>query len=152
MYLLNWDLLDAPLHSRNMTFPKSNVKYKHNLPCKVRASSSRHLNAGESRSDLVLCLRQYEAWGGEDTLPSGGNVSEGKPAPIWSLQAEALLARVRQEENASALEGTGCWGVECGQPSPTGTSGVPQNRISLLSVLCGILRRSAPAAGIVAES
>lgn len=152
MYLLNRDLLDAPTHSRNTTFPKSNVKYKHNLPCKLRASSGRHPNARERRSDVVLHLRHHGAWGGEDTLPSGGNVSKGKSTLIWPLQAEAPLAHVRQEENALALEGIGCWEVKCSQPSPTGTSGVLQNRISLLSMLYCVLRRSGPTAGIVAKS
>lgn len=98
MCLLSRDLLDAPVHSRNTAFPKSNIKYKHNLPCKVRVSSSRHLSAREGRSDVVLHLRHRGIQEGEDTFPPEGNVSKGKSVPIWLLQAEALLACGEQQE------------------------------------------------------
>lgn len=142
MYPLSGVLLDAPLHSRNTTFPKPNVKYKQNLPRMVRVRSARHPNPEKSRRDAVLHLRHHGAWGGEDTLPSRGNVSEGKSAPVWALQAEALLAHVRQEEITSALEDTGCWEVKCTQPSSTDTSVILQNQISLLLVLYCLLWRS----------
>lgn len=152
MCFLNRDILDVPTHSRNTTFPKLSVKYKHNLSLKVRVSSSRHPNAREGHSGVVLHRRRCGSWGGDDTFPSGGSVSKGKSAPIWLLQGEALLACVRQEQNTLTLEGIGYWEVKCGQPSPTGTSGVLQSKISLLSVLCCILWRSGPAASVVAKS
>lgn len=152
MYPLKRDLPCACTHSRNMTFPKSNVKYKHNLPCEVRASSGRRPNAGESRSDVVLHLRHRGARGGEDTFAFWRQCQRRKVSSNLALRAETPLTCVRQEENASALEGTGCWEVKQGQPSPTGTSGVLRNRTSLLSVLYCILWRSGPTAGIVAKS
>lgn len=141
MYLLNEDLLDAPLHS-NTTFPKSNVKYKHNLPRMVRMRFARCPNPVKSHMDAALHLRHHGAWGGEDTLPSRGSISERKSAPIWPLQAEPLLAHIRQEEIMLALEGTGCWEVKYTQPSSTDTSVILQNRISLLLVLYCLLWRS----------
>lgn len=152
MYPLKRDLPCACTHSRNVTFPKSNVKYKHNLPCEVRASSGRRPNAGESRSDVVLHLRHRGARGGEDTFAFWRQCQRRKVSSNLALRAETPLTCVRQEENASALEGTGCWEVKQGQPSPTGTSGVLRNRTSLLSVLYCILWRSGPTAGIVAKS
>lgn len=73
-------------------FQKSNIKYKYNLPCEVRVSSSRHLGAREGHSDVVLHLRHRGIQQGEDTFPPEGSVSKGKSVPIWPLQAEALLA------------------------------------------------------------
>lgn len=89
MHLLSRDLLEAPPCSRNTVFPKSNLKYKCNLPCKVRVSSSRHLNAGEGRSDVVLQLRHRGARGGEDAFPSGGNASEGKSCLAFASRSSA---------------------------------------------------------------
>lgn len=148
MCLLNRDLLDASVCLRNMVFPKSNVKYKHSLPCKVRVSSSRHLNAEKCHPYAVLRLRHCRAWGGVSTLPSGGSINEGKAAPVWSLPAEVLPAYVEQEENALALEDTICCKVKCRWPSPVGISGALWNRISLLSVLW----RPGLAASIMAKS
>lgn len=92
------------LHTQEtQCFQKSNRKYKHNLPCEVRASSSRHLNAREGCSDVVLHRRHCGIQQGEDTFPPEGNVSKGKSGSIWPLQAEALLTWGEQQEMVLVL-------------------------------------------------
>lgn len=67
------------LHSKEtQRFQKSNRKYKHNLPCEMRASSSRHLNAREGRSDVVPHPRHCGIQQGEDTVPPEGNQCQQK--------------------------------------------------------------------------